>query len=196
MLCICSLGAVAQTKLIAFKSHSGNTKNFKEALLGADADLMNHNLGMAPRPTIRIAQVDSLILLNDTTSVLVTSTVCKRRYNPEEHGRLWEAGSDTVYNDPLWTSNNPDSIKQVLKKDFYFHNVDSIKFVGYDKPSTTIDNDQNDQDNNQQLTPAAPQRNSTPGLGLPIALISVLFGTGIAWLLSWRRQHFAKAKSV
>jgi hypothetical protein len=126
----------AQTKVISHKSHSGNKANFKAALNASIFDMSASNFGAAPIRIIRNAQLDSLIFLTDTSSVMITSETCWE----EERGRniddksIWKAGKDTLDFHPLFTKKHSlDSIKKVLRKQYNFQNsVDSIVFIGYD----------------------------------------------------------------
>lgn len=123
---------LAQTKLIAFKSHSGNMEIFKNAYEENLFDLPNSNFGMAPEPTIEEAALDSLIYLNDTAVIMVTSNYCMRAISKKY--RAWRPGRDTVYNHPLFGKKHAlDSIKDVLKTSYNFANsMDTVKFIGYD----------------------------------------------------------------
>ncbi len=116
-----------QTKVIAHKSHSGNTGTFKIAYETGLFDIDNSNLGMAPEPTVRSASLDSLIFLSDTSAVMVTSQHCSRW----ERTTKWSAGKDTLYNHFLFSKKNSIAyIKKYLKKNYHFQNpVDSVKFI-------------------------------------------------------------------
>lgn len=122
----------AQTKLIAFKSHSGNMENFKNAYEENLFDLPNDNFGAAPEPIIEEAALDSLIYLNDTAVIMVTSNYCIREFSKKY--RAWRPGRDTVFNHPLFCKKHSlDSIKEVLKTSYNFANsIDTVKFIGYD----------------------------------------------------------------
>lgn len=118
---------MAQTKLIAHKSHSGSNETFKIAYETGLFDIENSNLGVAPEPTVRSASLDSLIFLSDTSAVMVTSQHCSRW----ERTTKWSAGKDTLYNHFLFSKKNSIAhIKKYLKKNYNFQNpVDSIKFI-------------------------------------------------------------------
>lgn len=122
----------AQTKLIAFKSHSGNMENFKNAYEDNLFDLPNANFGAYYEPTVKEAALDSLIYLNDTAVIMVTSNYCIREFSKKY--RAWRPGKDTVYNHPLFCKKHAlDSIKDVLKTSYNFVNsMDTVKFIGYD----------------------------------------------------------------
>lgn len=122
----------AQTKLIAFKSHSGNMENFKNAYEENLFDLPNDNFGAAPNRWVNEAALDSLIYINDTAVIMVTSNYCMSEFSINY--KNWGPGKDTVYNHPLFCKKHSlDSIKEVLKTSYNFANsMDTVKFIGYD----------------------------------------------------------------
>ena len=129
----------AQTKRIAHKSHSGSKATFKIALEKKLFDIERSNFGMAPLRTVRTAQLDTLKFISDSIAVMVTSEYCKQvdRFDDTEIRNseiLWRAGTDTVYNHPLFSKqNNLEIIKKTLKEEYNFQNsVDSMVFIGYE----------------------------------------------------------------
>jgi len=129
--------AIAQTKWIAHKSHSGNAENFGLITPGSVFEDDGSNFGRAPEPTVTMAQLDTVIRLSDRVAVMITSEYCQERRLKTEK-RLWSAGRDTVQNHPLFCNNySVSEIKRRLKRDYYFKNdVNSIIFIGFDtKPN-------------------------------------------------------------
>lgn len=119
LVCLCT---AAQTKKIAFKSHSGSDENFSIALEGNLFDMGNSNFG-DPLPQ----KLDSVILIDDSVAVLVSHLdFYVRETNPRR--------KDTLRSRPLFSKKIPlDSIKKELKGEFWFVNsVDSIKFIGFE----------------------------------------------------------------
>jgi hypothetical protein len=141
----------AQTKVIAHKSHSGNSNTFAKAYQNNLFD----NFGMAPEPEVKRARLDSLIFVNDTCQIMVTTESCSNLYgkkaptkewnyqtqsyrqaievSKDKKTSVWKAGRDTVYNHYLFSYNESlDFVKDRIKNRFYFTNsVDSVIFVGY-----------------------------------------------------------------
>lgn len=110
---------LGQTKSIAIKSHSGRYSNVNIENKYADVGLSN--FGVAPNIEVRHARLDSVIWLSDTTVVMVTSNICRNRYDRET--TLWSAGKDTIVNHPLFNkSQNLDSIRTVLDQRYFFEN--------------------------------------------------------------------------
>lgn len=135
-LILLSLPAVAQTKLISHKSHSGSTATFNIAFINNLFDIGESNFGRAPERQVKTAQLDSVIFINPATAIMVTSEFCsyERRSGQAKDQSLWKAGRDTVYNHVLFSRNHSlDSIRLVLKTQYHFKNdTDKTVFVGYD----------------------------------------------------------------
>ncbi|WP_196887294.1 hypothetical protein [Aureivirga sp. CE67] len=122
----------SQTKLIAHKSHSGKASNFHKAMTNSTFDLTSSNFGAAPTPLVKYAKLDTLQYVSDTIVIMTTSNYCKNKITNSTN--LWNSGRDTLYNHPLFSKKNAlDSIKQEIKKNYFFRNpVDSIVFIGYE----------------------------------------------------------------
>ena len=117
----------AQTKLVSYKSHSGNMKNFVSTNLG----VMDGNLGHAPERMVTSARLDSVLILDDHKSIIVTSNVCKTRSNNKSS--VWQPGRDTVVDNRVFQMKNLDSMKSVLQSDYFFKNdMDSVVFMKFD----------------------------------------------------------------
>ena len=122
----------AQTKLISYKSHSGDMKYFEKSIVEDSYNTNFSNLGMAPQRYVTNSKLDSVIIIDDKKSIIVTSNYCKIRgnANPEK----WKPGRDTVYNHPVFSDDNIDNVKKVLKSEYNFQNdIDSTVFLKYDK---------------------------------------------------------------
>jgi hypothetical protein len=121
----------AQTKIIAHKSHSGNTRTFSKGYQKMLFDIGSSNFGHAPQRIVKRARLDSLIFLTDTSQVMVTSYSCTK--NTNNQSSIWKPGRDTVYNHPLFSKKySLDSIKLVLKDQYFFENpIENIVFINY-----------------------------------------------------------------
>lgn len=169
----------SQTKLIAFKSHSGNSTHFSTAVSENLFDANSSNLGIVPQRYVRDARLDSVIILNDQESVLVTSSAQKRV--PEGVKRIWEPGREVVRNHTLFSKKNIDSVKQVLKRDYYFVNdMDSVIFVEYDK----VNKSYKEVKPAQKDKPKKEKSEKTPR-GL---LLGILMLSGASGFYSWKRN--------
>jgi hypothetical protein len=145
----------AQTKLIAHKSHSGNSLSFRELLKSNNPALKTSNFGDIPQPEIKTARLDSLIFVNDTCQIMVTTEVCTDRFggeaitqewNHQKNGwqkaievskdkksSVWKSGRDTVYHHALFSQNESlDYVRTTLKSRYHFVNkAECAVFVGY-----------------------------------------------------------------
>lgn len=137
-LCLAVFSVEAQTKKIAFKSHSGNMANFNTALENDLFETDHSNFGHAPQRNVVTAQLDSLIFVSDTMAILVTSEYCTRTDRisdkPVTDPKLWKAGREVALNHPLFSRQHSlDSIKKVIAEKYNFQNpVEKVIFVGYD----------------------------------------------------------------
>jgi hypothetical protein len=187
-LCFACIGSSAQTKKIAFKSHSGSTENFATALENNLFDMENSNFGAAPIRDVRTAQLDSVIFISDTVAIMVTSEYCTKMdrtsQQPISDPRLWEAGRQTVFNHPLFSRKHSlDSIKSILREQYNFQNpVEKVVFVGFDnkkkkyKANTIIPVSTRNDDNNQ-----------SPFDGPFVLILSLIaVASVLAAFISWR----------
>lgn len=127
-----SCQVLSQTKLISYKSHSGDMKYFEKNIVENSFNTNYSNLGVAPQRYVTNSKLDSVIIIDDKKSVIVTSNYCKigGNSNPEK----WKPGRDTVYNHPVFSQENIEAVKKELKRDYNFQNdIDSTVFLKYDK---------------------------------------------------------------
>jgi hypothetical protein len=123
--------AFSQTKLVAHRSHGGTANNFLEQYQQQNLD--NSNLGAAPRHYIASAVLDSLIYVNDTVVIMVTSRCTLLQVEENQINGNWQPGRDTLTHHYLFTKcHQLDKIKRCLKYDYNFKNQKDIKFIGYD----------------------------------------------------------------
>jgi len=123
--------------MIAYKSHSGSAIHMNMAI---ELDLFsspNSNLGAAPQRFIYNAQLDSLIFLDDTSTVMVTSNRCYNLDSNNSWGRkikeVWSAGRDTVINHNTFNRNLTEKkIRNEIKTKYNFANdAQKIVFVNH-----------------------------------------------------------------
>ena|ERR1700741_366366 len=181
--CALISGLGAQTKKIAFKSHSGAAENFTAYLSNAFFESESSNFGMAPRKIVKTAKLDSLIFVSDTSIVMVTSNYCTDRYD-NDATTLWQAGKDTVINHPLFRRQHSlDSIKKVLKNQYHFRNsIDSVTFIGYDNQSSPASGTKK-RNAVPVILPADPKKTGPPGWQLFTAVGFIAFMSVIAGIL-------------
>ncbi|WP_131401680.1 hypothetical protein [Chryseobacterium sp. JM1] len=169
----------SQTKLIAFKSHSGNSADFNTAVSEDLFDANASNLGIVPKRYVRDARLDSVIILNDEESVLVTSSA--RKIVPDGTKKVWEPGREIVRNHALFSRKNIDSVKSVLKRDYYFVNdMDSVVFVEYDQKNNSY----------KQVKPvkeAKPNKEKSEKIPRGL-LLGILMFSGASGFYSWKKN--------
>jgi hypothetical protein len=169
LIALCCLPAVAQTRLISHKSHSGIMATFSTALDNSLFDIAASNFGEPPSE--RRFTIDSIIFLPDNRAVVVSSEkeVWITARQPEIE---FKPGRDTLYNHPLLSKQHAkDSVARQLGG---WHN--DVKLVNYDneKPETAPKQEK------KNSLPALPfGGDNFPGKPLLIAglaMVSVLFG--------------------
>jgi len=187
-------GLMAQTKEIAFKSHSGNMKNFKVALENELFDTEEANFGLPPDK--KTYKLDSVIYISDTVAVLVTRTYSRPYKAPADSNKLVKSGKDTVYNDPLFMRQHSlDSIKKVLKANGkYINPLNKTIFIGFDnnkKNETKAKISNNQQPVKNMILPVITKENNnnnnTPFDNQLILILGTIIAVSTAggWL-SWK----------
>lgn len=122
----------AQTKLISFKSHSGDMKYFENSIIESSYNTNYSNLGIRPERYVTSSRLDSVIIIDDDKSVIVTSKTCKM--TDFDISEKWKPGRDTVYNHRVFSDRNIETMKKTLKEKYNFQNdIDSTVFLKYDE---------------------------------------------------------------
>jgi hypothetical protein len=125
----------AQTRKIAFESHSGSAENYKIAIDQHLFDIKESDFGLPPKE-IKTYRLDSVIYVSGSTSIVVTSEYSRAFSDPADSNKFTRKMHDTLMNNELFSRNHSlDSIKSVLRKDGYYTNSKSLNkvvFVGYD----------------------------------------------------------------
>lgn len=143
LLCINFL-TFSQTKMISHKSHSGSSVNFKKALKENLFTIGESNFGMAPQRHVRNSKLDTVKLLSSNVAIMITSESCHwEEYDGRDRSTesVWSAGTDTVYDHPVFNAKNSlPEIKSKLKREYFFANsIDSVVFIGFDGKYATVD---------------------------------------------------------
>jgi hypothetical protein len=130
---LCSLfttASLAQTKLIAFKSHSGNMDNFNIAL---ENDLFNSEGSNFGKPShMNLFRLDSVIYISPTKAVLIGSLYQYPWRGSKDSAKFIQMIKDTVYNDPMFSQKHSlDSIRRQLKNGDEYEDKNAV-FIGYD----------------------------------------------------------------
>jgi hypothetical protein len=172
----------AQTKRIAFESHSGNPGNFNIALANELFDNDNSDFGLPVPKDVKTYKLDSVIFVSDTLSVVVKKEYSRPYSEPKGPGKFIRTVKDTVYNDPLFAKKHSlDSIKTVLNTNGQY--VKKVVFIGYDNKKP--------EDKKQNILPLAitddPPTNDPPfDMQLALMLGTLLLLSLLGGWLSWR----------
>lgn len=190
----------AQTKKIAFKSHSGSDENFAIALENNLFGMENSNFGHAPQREVKTAQLDSVIFISDSVAIMVTSEYCTRTdrsgNKPVDDPKLWKAGQEKVYNHPLFSKKHSlDSIKTVLKEQYNFNNeIEKTVFVGYDNKKRKY------KKNIEPVAGLPGDNNQTPFGPQFVLILSLIVGLSLlaAFISLWiyKRKTFRPGNNV
>ena len=192
LVAVCSLFSTAlpaQTKKIAFESHSGSPENFNIALGNELFDNGESDYGLpANKKTYKL---DSVIFISDTVSILVS----------KEYTRPWSATSDsldklvgvkkdTIYNDPLFSRKYLlDSIKKMVDNGGVYETTSKTKFIGFENKKSAVK--KSGDKPQQQLIPFAitndPPDDQPPfDMQLALMLGTILLLSLLGGWLSWR----------
>jgi hypothetical protein len=127
--------ASAQTKMIAHKSHSGSDAHFKLAITQHLFDVDASNFGVVPMSAMNFEKLDSVIFVNDTSVILVISSM----YDDSD-AKTKVGGRKMRYRDPLLSKRHAlDSIKNILNEGSYLlYNTENVKLIGYDNQKSFI----------------------------------------------------------
>ena len=162
LLSIISSTSFAQTKAIAFKSHSGDMNNFRIALSNDLFGSEESNFGnpyVDPSKFRVINNLVGVVYLSKSKAALTIKVYPSEYFEPKDSARLATLVTDTVYNDPLFSKKHSlDSIREVLKTSWeYGNHVNEIIFIGYDNNNKLKSNKKTTIKDNSK-----PKENSIP----------------------------------
>jgi hypothetical protein len=121
-----SISSYGQTKLISFRSHSGNNANFRTAVEKNLFDIGNSNFGIVVRlgkdiDTVMLCSNNEIILVRKDYSYGYDSPTFFRQACTPQNAR------------ELFAANSIDSLKAAIQKKYKNVKLDSTRFVGFDK---------------------------------------------------------------
>lgn len=187
LLSLAGFSLSAQTKKIAFESHSGDPNNFSIALNNEFFDNEESDYGL-PSSKSKY-KLDSVIYLTDSTALLVSKEY-KAPWEAKDDSQFKFVGTraDTVYNNPLFNrKNSADSVRNGLKNlnGMIVEYVAGNKtvFVGFEKSKSKIKEKEKEQPKQQQFIPAIIPQDPPAGNNSPFDP-QLLFMTGSILLLS------------
>jgi hypothetical protein len=202
LLAIVTFAAHAQTKEIAFKSHSGNMEYFNIALKN---DLFGNEASNFGNPYVKPVEVayfktsyhlDSVIYISKSKAVVVKKMYRRKFDEPLDSARFMSLKRDTLYDNPLFSMKHSlDSIKSVLIATGEYDNAFyKAVFIGYDnkkykakEKKISINNKTKE---NTMLPVAVTDDNNNPNSPFDISIAKALAGLLLLSLLggwiSWR----------
>ena len=151
--------AFAQTPRIMHKRMGGTNENFIQTMSDPNALIRQSNFGLPPTIYVKKAVIDSIIVLNDTSVIVVTSQKMvdeldwnQYKYSAEDSAFVcsdsmlvrsltydstgtWQPGRDTLVNHAVFSSKfTCDEIKFKLRNEFniYDSHQNPMVFIGFD----------------------------------------------------------------
>lgn len=121
--CLFSITVIAQTKLISFRSHSGNNANFRSALEHDLFDIHNSNFGL-----VEEHKIDSVIM--DSKDKII---VIRRRYVNSYARDVWRDNLTIVNAGDVFSAADMPGLKKALRKRYRYASLESTLFIGFDK---------------------------------------------------------------
>ena len=154
---LATISLVAQTKEIAFKSHSGNMEYFRQVLENDFFDVNDANFGLPSHTTLY--KLDTVIYVSDSVTI-VKQRVYRRYSSSPNEDQLSETRRDTLYHYNLFANKHAlDSIKKIMRNSNNYKEPGETVFIGFDnkrpkeKKSAQSTNPQKETPK-EQLTPA------------------------------------------
>ncbi len=155
--CILSVLTFAQTPKIMHKRLGGTNENYLSVLEHEHSPIRQSNFGLPPTIHVKRAVIDSIIAVNESTVVVVTShrvrqehqwenlaydTLSNTFYCPDsmiqkslsyDSTGLWKPGRDTLINHPVFSASlGCDQILAKLREDYQLYGAtENVVFVGF-----------------------------------------------------------------
>ncbi len=129
---------VAQTKVIAHKSHSGKSNTFAKAYKNNLFDMRNSNFGLPGNQTLYV--LDSVIAINDTMTIIKKreSIVCHKWGTDYKKLKKndFKSIQDTLVNSEILNAGNSivfiKANQHQIYSEVYFNNtIDEVVFIGF-----------------------------------------------------------------
>ncbi len=129
---IISSTAHSQTKLIAFKSHSGQMENFSTAQQTEWFNNEGSNFGIPSH--INTYRLDSVIYISPSVTILVRSVFTRAFGEQADAARFVTTKREKVHNEPLFANRHLlDSIKNILvTRHRYGKAAANLVLIGFD----------------------------------------------------------------
>lgn len=126
--CLYSVLGFAQTKLISFRSHSGNNTNFRTAVEKDLFDIGNSNFGIVERE-----KIDSVVM--ESRNMIIVSRRFFGSGKSDQRDTLTSKNASEVF-----AAANVQSLKAALQKKYRKAMLDKAQFIGFNKKFKTSNN--------------------------------------------------------
>jgi len=130
VFCLFSAACLGQTKLVAYRSHSGSDANLRTAIDHEMFDMPNSNLGIAPGTYI--TKIDSVILVGHDQMTVVRNTYYTYQGKTKRAYTMRDTVTKAAYAE-MFSASNADELKAVLSKKYKTFKTDSTRFIGFSK---------------------------------------------------------------
>jgi hypothetical protein len=130
--CLFSVTCFGQTKLVSYRSHSGNNANFRTAVENNLFDIGNSNIGLSVE---HVDKVDSVIFKSNDKIIVLRKTydiVVGMGRGPAKITYVRDVLTKATAAD-FFKANSIDSLKAEIHKMYKTTKTDSTLFIGFDK---------------------------------------------------------------
>jgi len=200
---ICAFAKLnAQTKKIAFESHSGSAENFNIALSNNFFETDDSNFGLLSHKNVY--KIEKIIFISDSQSVLV-SKVYDRPFDAlnDSSDIFINKKVDTLTGSNMFNKKVPvDSLKKLLKYYDKYEINEKTKFInkGEKRSKQKISNN-NTEDKSMQVVTFISNNNdagNTPFSGSQWAFLitGILFFALIAGWITWRMYYLKRHQEI
>lgn len=128
-LSLLCLTCFSQTKLISHRSHSGSNNNFRRAIENNLFDIENSNFGLSIQ---YVEKVDSVILKSANTILISRKKYRIINGKTDKTTRTIDT-INRANSIQFFKAKNIDSLKKEIKRTYKLINLDSAKFIGFNK---------------------------------------------------------------
>lgn len=119
-VCLFSIAGYGQTKLISYRSHSGNNANFRTAVEHDLFDIGNSNFGI-----VEYYIIDSVIMKSDNRII-----VLRRRHGSGNRKARWDTLTRANAKD-LFAATNMQSLKSALETKYHPVSINKTIYIGF-----------------------------------------------------------------
>jgi hypothetical protein len=121
-----SVSSYGQTKLISFRSHSGNNANFRTTVENNLFDIGNSNFGII----VKLSKVIDTVMLVSNNRIII---VRKIYHDGDDHPVFSREILSSANAGEFFTANSIDSLKVAIHEKYKGVILDSTRFIGFDK---------------------------------------------------------------